>query len=215
MRALRSFAIVGLTLLLTGCPSGPKEPTPAGLQRYLDALEAGAYDEAYRITQLAELSGSFGGGGAVSLDAFTASWQANPLTSADVTEVIALQKRAIEDFGAGDPYYETVVRFDSTRTSWEEQIAVDGDVTPTVIVGVFPVEITNVPDRPRIRMEIDGVRRRVPVADGAVRLLLLGGRHEIRVGARAPIVVDAEPFALIEGDATAPNPGVARIRLDA
>lgn len=204
--------LLALLLLMSGaCRSAPSEPTPEGLVRYLDALAEGDLEAAYRLTQLDDLAASFGSGAAIDEKHFAASWERHPLTGSDVTEVIPLRKRDINDFGAGDPFYETVVRFETETSSWQEEIAVEGDLSPTVVVGVYPIEVTGVPRRASVSVNDIPLDARIG-RDGTLQLILLGGRHEVTIDDRT-LELDTAPLAVTSGAATIPDEGAARIEL--
>lgn len=200
-----------LSLVAVACSTGPREPAPDALREYLSALQDGRLEEAYEMTQLEDLAGS--PGAAVSVEHFVAAWDQAPLTGYEITEVIALRKRAIEDFGEGDPYFETRVQLTTASSSWVEEIGIDGEVTATVLAGAYPVTIEDV--RRRAMIEVDGVAVDVGAdPDGVVHLLVLGGRHELRVDDRR-VVLDAEPLAIVDGDATVSDEAARRITVAA
>lgn len=207
----RLAALLVLASVSAACSSGPSEPTPAALRAYITALQEQRYDEAYAMTQLDEIADAFGPGAAVTGAHFIASWEANPLEDYEITEIIRLRRRDIDDFGEGDAYFETMVRFSTAATSWTANIGVEGEIAGTVVADAYPIRFEAVPRGARVA--VDGVALDVgPDPSGAMHLLVLEGRHDVMIGDRL-VRLDAEPLTLIEGDATADADGPGTIRL--
>lgn len=194
----------------SACSPGPGEPTPPALRDYITALEQERFDDAYAMTQLDEIADAFGPGAAVTREHFVASWEAHPLESYEITEIIRLRKRDIDDFGEGDPYFETMVVLTTDASSWTASIGIEGEIVGTVIADAYPLRIQG--GRAGAEVSVDGVALDVgPDPQGALHLLLLGGRHEIVIGTRR-LIVDAEPLAVLEGGVIGTDdPGTIRL----
>lgn len=207
----RITLLCAFAIAVSACSSGPGEPTPPALRDYITALEGERFGDAYEVTQLDEIADAFGPGAAVTREHFIASWEAHPLVSYEITEIIRLRKRDIDDFGEGDPYFETMVVLTTDASSWTANIGVEGEIVGTVIADAYPIRIEG--SRPGAVVSVDGVALDVgPDPEGTLHLLLLGGRHEIEIGARR-LLVDAEPLAAIEGGLVATDdPGTIRLQ---
>lgn len=195
----------------TACSAGPGESTPQALREYITALEQERFADAYALTQLDEIGEAFGPGAAVTREHFIASWEAHPLASYEITEIIRLRKRDVDDFGEGDPYFETMVVLSTDASSWTANLGVEGEIVGTVIADAYPIRIEG--GRSGAIVSVDGVALDVGAdPQGILHLLVLGGRHEITIGARR-LLVDAEPLAVIEGGVIAvDDPGAIRLQ---
>lgn len=207
---MRRLAAALTCASLLAC-SGPGEQPPQALRDYLGALEEGDLAAAYARTQLADIADAFGPGAAITEPHFVAAWERHPLTGYEITEVIELRKREIDDFGPGAAYYETMVELRTATSAWTENIGVEGAVIGPVLAGAYPVTVTGVARGARV--EVDGVPLDVgPDPDGRLPLLLLGGRHEIGID-DARIELETQPLELVSGTARVIDPERGTIRL--
>jgi hypothetical protein len=207
---VKFFALLALLVSLVGC-NRSKEPPPQALTKFLEAVQEERFEDAYQLTQLDDMVDFAGAGAAITLNHFVAAWTIDPLQSYEITEVIALSKRDIEDFGAPDPYYETMVRFVTEATSWTSNIAIEGSIVGTVIVDVFPLKIEGAPRSSEVF--VDGVPLEVEVGkDATVDVLTLAGRHSLSFD-RQEVIFDAEPLTVVEGPASIPDMDRRTLRL--
>ncbi|MFP5225482.1 MAG: hypothetical protein ACLGH3_08045 [Actinomycetota bacterium] len=201
-----------IAVLFTGCSIGPTEPPPAALSRFLEALKDGRYATAYSLTSLEELSDSFGRGAAITREHFIAAWEADPLERYEVGTVTRIDRRTIDaPRETGTPFFEVDLRFDRGDGPEDAVVTVDGEISGVVNLDVYGLRLEGVPEI-TTSLEVDGVRTPIRRRDGIVPLLLLGGRHQVRI-ADKQIDLRADEPEVIAGPAELTDPATATIRL--
>jgi hypothetical protein len=191
-----------MLVLLTGCRRANEPDPPPALDRYLSALTAKNYADAYQITDLPVSQG--GSGFALTREHFVAFYERNPLKSYEVKKVTKLEHRQIQGGQVvGAPALFVIdmeLRYgDGTRKeSWH----IEGDV-----VGVLQIEAVPIALRAKTVVRsilVDGVRTSVVAGGkGSARsyyLTVLNGPHRITFGSKTIEVVP--PTTVVSGDAT-------------
>lgn len=190
----RLAASLALALACAACLNA-SEPIPKVVDEYLNALRSGDLRAAYDRTVLEDLL-EFNPGSALTFEHFEAYWRSDPLTGFTVTNVAKLEQLSTEAPGERSPFFVVDVELTQESGTRSESLHLEGRVIPKVQLDPDPV-LVRLP-KGDVRVEVDGVAVAPRRSGRFVPLLMLRGRHVLRVDGDATTIV-TDPLTVVSG----------------
>jgi hypothetical protein len=195
-RSKRLIAVaLGLAAVASaGCTRAGDSP-PSVVTEYLRALRGGDLRTAYDLTRFGELSDA-NPAASLTFEHFSAFYRDAPLDGYEVTFAKQIVQRSLET-GAENPFYVVDVKLIQGETSVTQTWNIEGKVLPKLEIDPDFVLLA-VPGKDGQSITIDGVPSPARPSGTYLTIVVIRGRHVVRVAGRETTLV-TDPLSVVEG----------------